>query len=61
MVKNVKIDEKAHRELRIKAAELECKISDLCSILIGKALETLTQDELKTLLVAYQDSCKDRN
>jgi hypothetical protein len=50
MVKNVKIEEQAHKSLRIRAAELECQIGDLCSLLVVVSLEEHDNEELKKLL-----------
>lgn len=54
MVKNVKIDDKTHREVSIKAAELQALKSDLCSCLIRAAIAKFTAEEIKTLLLQYE-------
>lgn len=56
VVKNVKIDEEAHKKLRIRAAQMECNIGDLCSILIRFSLEKTSDEELKRLLLNYPNS-----
>lgn len=61
MVKNVKIDENTHRKLRIKAAELDCRISDLCSVLVTAALLTISQASMRELLANYSPGDDDPN
>lgn len=53
VVKNVKIDDEAHRKLRIKAAQLECNIGDLASIVVTVSLEEHSDEELKSLLINH--------
>jgi len=53
MVKNVKIDDEAHRMLSVKAAELAAQKGELCSILIRAALQNTPEAELKQLLKDY--------
>lgn len=50
MVKNVKLDDEVHRSLSIKAGELTCKKSDLCSALVLAALARMTDEEIRTYL-----------
>jgi hypothetical protein len=59
VVKNVKIDENTHRRLRVKAAEIDCKISDLCSVVIDEALRLLKDEQLKVLLTTYNPEATD--
>ena len=54
MVKNVKIDDETHRQLRIKAAILDCNIGDLCSVIIATALRERTDSQLTELVLNYQ-------
>lgn len=54
MVKNVKIDDEAHRRLSIAAAKIPAQKGDLCSALIRNALETLSDEQLRTLADQYQ-------
>lgn len=56
MVKNVKIDDETHRQLRITAAELECNIGDLASIALTCALREHTKEELKTIVKSYESN-----
>ena len=53
MVKNVKIDDAAHRELSMKAAELEEQKSILCSVLVRAALQHFSNEKLKELTSNY--------
>lgn len=53
MVKNVKIDDEAHRRLSIAAAKIQAQKGDLCSALIRNALETLSEEQLKSLADQY--------
>lgn len=58
MVKNVKIDDEAHRLLSVRAAELAQQKGDLCSILIRIALEEIDYEALKELIKKYKnDAC----
>lgn len=54
MVKNVKIDDETHRKLSVEAAQLQCKKSDLCSVLVRAAIETLTKDQIRNLILNYE-------
>lgn len=53
MTKNVKIDDKTHQLMSIKAAELGAQKGELCAVLILTALETTTDSELKRRLENY--------
>lgn len=59
MVKNVKIDDETHRRLSVEAAEIQCKKSDLCSVLVRAAIETLTRDQMRNLILNYQPEEED--
>ena len=53
MLKNVKIDQETHKQLRMRAAKLDCKLSDLCSIAIRQTLASMDDSSLEALLLSY--------
>lgn len=58
MVKNVKIDDEAHRLLSVRAAELAHQKGDLCSILIRIALEKIDYETLKELIEEHKNDAR---
>ena len=54
MTKNVKIDERTHQLMSIKAAELGAKKGDLCAVLIQAALENTSESEIRQRLDDYK-------
>jgi hypothetical protein len=56
MVKNVKVDDEAHRLLSVAAAEFTYKKSDLCSVLIRIALEQIDKEKIQEAVQKYEEN-----
>lgn len=61
MVKNVKIDDETHRRLSIEAAQLGCKKSDLCSVLVRAAIDGHTKEQMRNLVLNYTPEDNETN
>ena len=56
MVKNVKIDDEAHRQLSVAAATIQAQKGDLCSALIREALRRFSEEELRKLAIEHSQA-----